>query len=105
MVSTPSRIWAGDTKSQMTFDVRRNPRCWKASAVALYLPVMPPFPASETLRRDMFRLAAVAFLVVPAAELVAAYLGPRMPVDYPGLWGASAAGGIRAAVTWVLPWH
>jgi diguanylate cyclase (GGDEF)-like protein len=53
----------------------------------------------------MFRLAAIAFLVVPAAELVAAYLGPRMPIDYRGLWVTTAVGLIGALVTWALPWH
>ena len=76
-----------------------------APAAALYLPAMPPAPASQTLRRDMFRLAAVAFLVVPAAELLAAYLGPRMPIDYRGLWVTTGVGLVGAAVTWVLPWQ
>lgn len=53
----------------------------------------------------MFRIAAAAFIIVPAAELVSIYAGPRMPIDYRGLWVICALGVAGAVVTWVLPWH
>jgi len=53
----------------------------------------------------MFRVAGVAFLVVPLAELVSVSVGPRMAVDYAGLWVFAAMGVVGAVVTTVIPWH
>src|ERR671935_250827 len=63
-----------------------------------------PAPIPVTLRRSMFRLAAVAFWLLTTVSLVSDYLGPDLHVNYPVIWGLAALGYVGGLVSWFLPW-
>jgi diguanylate cyclase (GGDEF)-like protein len=64
-----------------------------------------PAPIPVTLRRSMFRLAAVAFWLLTTVSLVSDYLGPDLHVNYPVIWGLAALGYAGGLVSWFLPWE
>src|SRR5919204_1994105 len=64
-----------------------------------------PAPIPVTLRRSMFRLAAVAFWLLTTVSLISDYLGPDLHVNYPVIWGLAALGFAGGLVSWFLPWE